>query len=673
MQVFSVALEAATNLLSFAYLPYLVGGAVLGLIVGIIPGLGGLAGLSLLLPFTMGLDANAAIAAMIGLGAVVATGDTIPAILLGVPGSVGAAATVVDGYPMSVKGQAGRALSAAFLASMAGGLFGAIFLLFFIPIMRPAVLMFGIPELLAICVFGLSLVASLSGRAPLRGVIGAVIGLTLASIGEDPRSATQRWTFDLLYLWDGMPIVPLALGLFALPELAELAVRRSQIASAHSRIEGRLEGLRDVWRNKFLVFRCSLIGSGLGAIPGVGASVIDWIAYSHALTTEKGARETFGSGDVRGVIASESSNNAKDGGALVPTIAFGVPGTASMALLMAALQMQGIVPGPELLGKRMDVTFTLVWSLVLANCIGTGICFLFANQFARIATIKATFLIPATVGIVLVGAYESSRSWGDLILLLSFGALGYLMKLQGWPRAPVLLGFVLGGLIDRYMFISIQLYGWEWILRPIVAIMLLLAIYMGFGTSIRNAFRRGGTRTVWRRPHFTLPALFTAGIVVVLAGALVSTQAWPWEARIIPEIVISVGIVAGLAALAGQLLVAPPAGGPAKQSAAETGEAASSFEGIAPRDIALRSFVFFGWLLGALLASWLFGLLYGILLLALVYPLVEARQGIGRTLVYAVCVFVAYWFLFDEILQTPWPQTLIGLPLPSAGWLWNQF
>jgi TctA family transporter len=670
VSVVHVALEAARDLLSFAYFPYLAGGALIGLVVGIIPGLGGLAGLSLLLPFTFGLDPHAAIAAMMGLAAAVAIGDTIPAVLLGVPGSVGSAATVVDGYPMSCKGEAGRALSAAFMASMSGGLFGAVFLLFFIPIMRPAVLMFGIPELLAICIFGLSLVASLSGRAPLRGVIGVVIGLLLASIGQDPRTATQRWTFDLLYLWDGLPIVPLALGLFALPELAELAVRKSQIATAHSRLSHRLAGLRDVWNNKFLVFRCSLIGSALGAIPGVGASVIDWIAYSHALTTENGAKETFGTGDVRGVLASESSNNAKEGGALVPTIAFGVPGTAGMALLMAALQMQGIVPGPDLLGSRMDITFTLVWSLVIANCIGTGVCFLFANQLARIATIPAGYLLPAVIGIVFIGAYEASRSWGDLVFLLSVGVLGYLMKLQGWPRAPILLGFVLGGLIDRYMFISIQLYGAGWIARPAVAIMLLLAFYMAFGTSIRRFFRGGGTHTLRRRPHLSAPSLFTLAIVIAFAVAMLSAMAWPLEARVIPEIVISIGIVAGVAAFLAQVMIDP---GAADAAAATGADAPTTFADVSPRLVASRSLAFFGWLIAALVACWFFGILYGILLLTLAYPILEARERLGKVAIYAACIFLCYWLLFEEILRTPWPETLLTPPLPSIAWLKSLF
>lgn len=671
MDVVHVALEAAQNLLSLAYLPYLIGGALIGLVVGIIPGLGGLAGLSLLLPFTFGLDAHAAIAAMMGLAAAVAIGDIIPAVLLGVPGSVGSAATVVDGYPMSVKGEAGRALSAAFMASMSGGLFGAVFLLFFIPIMRPAVLMIGIPELLAICIFGLSLVASLSGRAPLRGVIGAAVGLLLASVGQDPHTATQRWTFNLLFLWDGLPIVPLALGLFALPELAELAVRRSQIATtAYRHLSHRMTGLRDIWRNKFLLLRCSLIGSALGAIPGVGASVIDWIGYSHALTTEKGAKETFGTGDVRGVLASESSNNAKEGGALVPTIAFGVPGTAGMALLMAALQMQGIVPGPDLLGSRMDITFTLVWSLVIANCVGTGICFLFANQLARIAIIPAGYLIPAVIGIVFIGAYEASRSWGDLVFLLSVGALGYLMKLQGWPRAPILLGFVLGGLIDNYMFISIQLYGAAWIARPAVAIMLLLAFYMAFGTSIRRFFRGGGTHTLRRRPHVSASSLFTLAIVIAFVVAMFSTMAWPWAARVIPEIVISIGIVAGVAAFLAQVMIDPGA----TDAAVATGaDAPTTFADIAPRVVTTRSLAFFGWLIATLVACWFFGILYGILLLTLAYPMIEARERLGKAAIYAACIFICYWLLFEEILRTPWPQTLLTIPLPSIVWLKGLF
>ena len=190
--------------------------------------------------------------------------------------------------------------------------------------------------------------------------------------------------------------------------------------------------------------RCSWIGGGIGSIPGISASVIDWLAYGHALKTEKGARETFGKGDVRGVIASESSNNAKEGGALVPTIAFGVPGSATMAILLGAFLIHGLVPGPDMLHKNLDITYTMVWSVALANILGAGLCYAFSPQFARLATLRYTLILPAVMGVVYIGAFEANRSWGDLIALLAFGVLGWLMKQNKWPRPPLVLGLVLG-------------------------------------------------------------------------------------------------------------------------------------------------------------------------------------------------------------------------------------
>ena len=446
-------------------------GVIIGLVLGVIPGLGGLVGLSLLLPFTFNMDPYTALAFMMGLQAVVVTSDTIPAVLFGVPGTVGSAATILDGYPMARKGQAGRAFGAAFSASVIGGLFGALLLGISVPILRPIVLEIGSPELLAICVFGLSLVAVLSGGSPLKGLAGACIGLMVATAGDDPQTGTLRWTFDSLYLWDGLPVVPLALGLFAIPELADMAITKQSINVKEGDKQdarfGQIEGIKDTFKNWFLVLRCASIGAALGAVPGIGASVIDWIAYGHAARTEKGAPETFGKGDVRGVIASEASNNAKEGGALVPTIAFGVPGSASMALILGAFLIHGLVPGPEMLTTRLDVTYTLVWSVAIANVLGAGICFTFANQLAKVALIRIGVLAPVVLAITYIGAFQGSRQWGDIYALLLFGIIGWIMKRLRWPRPPLILGFVLGGLVERYMFISVERYGadWLWIWR----------------------------------------------------------------------------------------------------------------------------------------------------------------------------------------------------------------
>ncbi|HSR72430.1 MAG TPA: tripartite tricarboxylate transporter permease, partial [Kiloniellales bacterium] len=350
-------------------------GVLIGLGIGVIPGLGGIVGMAILIPFTYEMDPFAAFAFLLGMAAVTTTSDTIPAVLFGVPGTTGSAATVIDGHPLAKKGQAGRAFGAGYTASLLGGIFGAALLALCIPILRPIMLYIGSPELLALTVFGLSMVAVLSGGTPMRGLAAAAIGLMVAMIGAGPQTGTLRWTFDSLYLWDGLPLVPVTLGLFALPELIDMSIRRTSISRADTptSIGGQMQGVRDVFTHWWLMLRCSWLGAALGAIPGLGSAVIDWVAYGHAARSEKNT-ETFGSGDIRGVIASEASNNAKSGGALVPTIAFGVPGSASMALLLGAFLMHGLVPGPEMLTRNLDVTYAIIWSLAIANILGAGIC-----------------------------------------------------------------------------------------------------------------------------------------------------------------------------------------------------------------------------------------------------------------------------------------------------------
>ena len=303
------ALDALIIMANPMRLFFLFGGVVIGLVLGVIPGLGGLVGMALLLPFTFDMDKFAAFAFLLGMASVTATSDVVPAVLFGVPGTAACAATILDGHPMARKGQAGRAFGACYTSSMLGGLFGAVLLAISVPILRPVMLYLGSPELLSFTVFGLSMVSVLSGGSPMRGVGAACLGLLIAMIGSDPQTGTLRWTLDLLYLWDGLPIVPLTIGLFALPELADMAIVRTSIAAG---FEGKVDATSARCRGCVTPsttggWCCAAPGSAprIGATPGLGASVVDWVAYGHAARTEKGASETFGTGDVRGVIASE--------------------------------------------------------------------------------------------------------------------------------------------------------------------------------------------------------------------------------------------------------------------------------------------------------------------------------------------------------------------------------
>src|SRR5215471_8548423 len=372
--------SALLIILDWHRLGFLFAGVCMGLSLGLLPGIGGVAGTALLLPFTYNMDAHAAFGMLLGLGSTTTTADPISAILFGAPGHAASAATTLDGYPMTRRGEAGRALGASYMSALMGGLFGAALMAALLPVVRPFILFVGSPELLALAVFGISMVSVLSGNTPLRGLTCACFGMMLAMIGSDPQTGTLRWTMGQLYLWEGLPLVPLTLGIYALPELCDLLVGRTSIVTTNKMVDtrtGLLQGIRDCFNNWFLLLRCASLGSFMGMIPGIGASVIDWLSYGHALRTEKGAQKTFGTGDVRGVIAAEAATNSREGGALVPTVVFGVPASAGMAILLGAFLMHGLVPGPDMLTKNLDITYAMVWSLAFANILGSGLCFLF--------------------------------------------------------------------------------------------------------------------------------------------------------------------------------------------------------------------------------------------------------------------------------------------------------
>ena len=667
-----MAIKALGIISEPARLMYLFLGVIMGLVLGIIPGLGGLVGLSILLPFTFGMDPYSALAMMLGLSAVTVTSDTIPAVLFSVPGTVGSAATVIDGYPMAQRGEAGRALGAAFMASLFGGIFGALLLAVSVPFLRPLVLLVGSAELLAICIFGLSLVASLSGGSPLKGMAAACIGILIATTGEDPQTATMRWTFDTNYLWDGLPIVPFALGLFALPEIADMVIKGSAI-SGRTETGSRFSqaaGIKDVFANWFLVLRCSSIGAILGAIPGMGAAVIDWIAYGHAARTEKGASETFGKGDVRGVIASESSNNAKEGGALIPTVAFGVPGSASMALLLGAFLIHNIVPGPDLLTKRLDVTYTLVWSVAIANIFGAGICFLFANQLAKIVLIRIGILAPVILAVVYIGVYQASNDWGDLFALIVFGILGWVMKRADWPRPPVILGFVLGGLIERYLVITVQRYEFAWLGFPLVVILLVLTLLGILQPAVKAMLATRQRRTAGERlklgamrPNDRGDAVFAIAVVLLFAIALMLSWAWEFDAKLMPAAVAWAGAVFALMHLASRFVHTK---GGAQHAKADHGavDMTSGLANLPAATIAWRALVFFGWVLIYLAAAALVGILPAMLVFLIAYIRFDGKETWPMAIGVALGATLFCYIVFHRIVAVIWPKSYLGDLLP---------
>lgn len=683
--------KAFVILLDPGRLFYLAAGCIMGLVLGIVPGIGGLAGTAMLLPFTFNMDPYAAFALLLGLGSTTATGDPIPAVLFGVPGGAASAATVLDGFPMAKKGEAGRALSAAYMSSLMGGVFGAFLMAISIPILRPVMLFLGSPELLAFSVLGISMVAVLSGNAPLRGLTAGCIGIMIAMIGTDPQSGTLRWTFNSLYLWDGLPLTPLLLGVFALPELCDLLIARTAIAtdtSVSNIYKGQWQGVRDCFQNWWLILRCSWIGGGIGSIPGISASVVDWLAYGHALKTEKGAAQSFGKGDVRGVIASESSNNAKEGGALVPTVAFGVPGSATMAILLGAFLIHGLVPGPDMLTKNLDVTYAMVWSVALANILGAGMCYAFSPQFAKLSILRFSLILPAVLGIVYIGAFEATRQWGDLYSLFLFGLFGWTMKQFKWPRPPLILGVVLGDTIERYLFISVERYGISWFARPVVAILFIIAIIglvRPFLQDIRIHGGLGRMMTSFQAPRFRSSQLFTMLVIAVIGTAVYMATSWDFSAKIVPLVIGTVALTAAGFSLFNDMCRKPEPGMESladqaihevERQIAAGGSGAAAAEQKIHMDltsetahlpislIVQRAARFFGYLLTFMAIMSVIGLIPTVALFVVFFMRYENTERWPLVITYASVLVIAITFVFEHVMHVPWPPTLLGTWLP---------
>ncbi len=496
MDLLATALPALGEAFSLILRPeqimFLMVGVLLGLSVGVFPGLGGIAGLSLVLPFIFGMDPVSGLALMVGLIAVVPTSDTFASVLLGIPGSTASQATVLDGFPLAKKGEAARALSAAFVSSLFGGLLGAIVLTFFILIARPLILAFGTPEMLMITLLGLSMVAILAGRVPMKGVAAAGLGLMVGTIGESDASGSLRMaSYSIPYLTDGIKLVIVGLGIFAVPEIIALLRQDRAISRTGGLGSGWMQGIRDWMANFWLSVRSAIIGVLVGVIPGLGGSVVDWIAYGFTVQSAKD-KSQFGKGDIRGVIGPESSNNAKEGGGLVPTLIFGIPGSGSMAVFLGGLALLGYDPGPHMVRHNLDITYTIVWSLALANVFGAGLCILLSGQIARITTIRFTLVAPFLFMLIAFAAFQSSQSLADLAMLLMIGCLGIFLRRFEWSRPAFLIGFVLSSQAESFANQAVQIgriqfrrdfwQGMEYIFSPVtIGILILLVVSVIIG------------------------------------------------------------------------------------------------------------------------------------------------------------------------------------------------
>ncbi|AXS42155.1 tripartite tricarboxylate transporter permease [Breoghania sp. L-A4] len=529
MDILATALPALSDAFALIFQPeqmmYLILGVLLGLSVGVFPGLGGIAGLSLVLPFIYGMEPVSGLALMVGLVAVIPTSDTFASVLMGIPGSSASQATVLDGFPMARKGEAARALSAAFASSLFGGLLGALVLTFFILIARPIVLAFGLPEMLMITILGLSMVAILAGSIPMKGLASAGLGLMVGTIGAGDAGGAPRMSYyEWDYLYDGLKLVIVGLSIFAIPEIISLLRQDTSIAKDAKLGAGWTQGLRDWWQNIWLSVRCAVIGVIVGIIPGLGGSVVDWIAYGHTVQTAKD-KDGFGSGDVRGVIGPESSNNAKEGGGLVPTLIFGIPGSGSMAVFIGGMALLGYEAGPQMITNNLDVTYTIVWSLALANVLGAGLCIALSGGIAKLTTIRFALLAPFLFMLISFAAFQSRQDIGDLVALFSVGLLGIMLRRFNWSRPAFLIGFVLSTQAENYSYQAYQVasfkfqrsmeIGLSYIFTPIVLTLIVItAVSIFFGIRQAKMIRSEGEVAAG---HKTGPFLFLLVVMTYLA------------------------------------------------------------------------------------------------------------------------------------------------------------
>ncbi|HEX7127150.1 MAG TPA: tripartite tricarboxylate transporter permease [Thermodesulfobacteriota bacterium] len=636
------ALDALAAFADPGLLGMLLVGVLTGTLVGVIPGLGGTAAVSLLLPFVFGLQAAHAMALMVGAVAVVHTADVISAVLLAAPGSASAAVVMMDGHALARQGQAGRALAVSFLASMLGGLIGAFGLTLSIPIARPLVLAFGSPEIFVLCLLGVSFAVSLAEGKILKGAAAGLLGLLLGTVGSAPNAAEYRFTFGTTALMEGLPLIAIALGVFGLAEMADF-LHRGAVASSLTAIGGGwLEGIRDIVRHRWLVLRGALIGIWAGILPGIGATAGTWMAYGQVVASSRD-KSRFGRGDVRGIIAPESANNAVEAGDLIPTLLFGVPGGVPAAIMMGALLVFGVQPGPRIMTEHLDLVYTIVWSFAIANVVGAGLAFLMSPLLARLTYVPFVRLAPAVLLIMLVGAYQDSPNIGTLVAMILLGVAAWIMKRADYPRAPLLIGYVLSLPTERYYWLTVNLHGASWVTRPWVIVLLLLLLFSvvwGIRSSLKSSRSHDAEAEPQGGPAWHVAV--SAGTLVVFSAALVASFGFDEGARLLPLLATIPGVAVSLAQLV--LDVRRMRRGP---------------EGPAADGAAVRSaLTAFGWMVAFVILLWLFGPYVAAGVFVPLFLATMARMRWAGVAAYTLVVLLALSGL-TRLFGLTWPHGVI--------------
>ncbi len=446
---------ALSALFQYQNLLLMLLGTLIGVVVGVLPGIGSTHAMAMMIPFTWKMDIIPAFILLISIYATSKFGGSLTAILFNIPGDNPNAVTLIDGFPMAKKGKAKTAIAASATVSILGGLFSCLSILVFLPVMYQIILLFGPPEFFMLALFGLTAIAAVSSATILKGLMGGGIGVLLAMIGYHPLVGEARYSLGTFYLQDGIYMVPVVLGALAMSAAITMWMEGSSIVGEGVPLSGSIrEGVKAVFNNFGLFMRSCLIAWVVGIAPGAGSAVAGFVSYASATKTCKNP-ETFGKGDVRGVIAGDTAIHACAGGDLLPTLTMGIPGSSAMAILLAAFALHGISPGPQVVKLRLDLVYLIILVLFIAHCISVLMAVGFSHFLEKLTKLEAEIISPIIILLCLIGSYVTREDWQDMLVATVFGILGYYMKKYGYHPIPLVLGLILGPIAEKAFFQTI--------------------------------------------------------------------------------------------------------------------------------------------------------------------------------------------------------------------------
>ena len=478
--IFENIMLGLNNMMTLPSVLAVMVGTSLGLFVGAMPGLSATMAIALLLPITFGMDPATGISMLAALYMGAMYGGSIAAILIKTPGTPAAAATVLDGYPLAQQGKAGKALGISLVSSLIGGVISSLALLTIAPILGNFALEFGPVELFAVAVLGITIIGSLSQGSALLGLLAGIIGLLLSLVGMDPITGSPRFTYGIINLFSGVPYTVALIGLFSIPQAIRLIEKDEKSKKIISKVTDRM---LPTWEEFKFIFpntlRSSAIGVITGLIPGTGGDTACWFAYNESKRFSK-FKDKFGKGSLEGLSAAESANNAVVGGALIPTITLGIPGSSATAIIMGGLMVHGIMPGPTLMTEHAAVTYTLIWALMFSNIAMFIIGLAFTKAAINVTKISNKVLAPVIIILCVIGSFAISNSMFDVYLMFAFGILGYFMDKIKMPTSPMVVGMILGKMLDVSLHQSLLIGHGSWLIflkNPISAVLLTIALF----------------------------------------------------------------------------------------------------------------------------------------------------------------------------------------------------